>query len=180
LPGRSTSWWASTVPPRAAALAAASDLLGSRLGRVTLATVVPYDGGLEHERVAQAALEREGAAVGRSLRLEILHGRPSRALMDRAVQDGYGLLVIRNDTALAGGKGANLGELAGAGLPVPPGFVVTAEAFLTSMEQGGVRSELHELQAQAAANANRLEELRTGFPPTPPWASTACPSAATT
>jgi hypothetical protein len=30
------------------------------------------------------------------------------------------------DVALVGGKGANLGELRTAGLPIPPGFVVTA------------------------------------------------------
>lgn len=33
------------------------------------------------------------------------------------------------DLARVGGKGANLGELAAAGFPVPPGFVVTAAAF---------------------------------------------------
>ncbi len=32
----------------------------------------------------------------------------------------------RGDTLIAGGKGANLGELTAAGIPVPPGFVVTA------------------------------------------------------
>ncbi|GAA0612131.1 PEP/pyruvate-binding domain-containing protein [Sporichthya brevicatena] len=31
--------------------------------------------------------------------------------------------------ALVGGKGANLGRLAGAGFPVPPGFTVTTEAY---------------------------------------------------
>jgi len=35
----------------------------------------------------------------------------------------------KDDTAVAGGKGANLGEMTSAGLPVPPGFVVTAAAF---------------------------------------------------
>lgn len=34
------------------------------------------------------------------------------------------------DVNKAGGKGANLGELIKAGLPVPPGFVVTAQAYL--------------------------------------------------
>lgn len=34
-----------------------------------------------------------------------------------------------DDVALVGGKGANLGALTTAGLPVPPGFVVTAEAY---------------------------------------------------
>ena len=36
--------------------------------------------------------------------------------------------LSRADVPFAGGKGANLGELAAAGLPVPPGFVVGAPA----------------------------------------------------
>src|SRR4051812_6893673 len=41
-----------------------------------------------------------------------------------------------DQTALpeAGGKGANLGELIKAGLPVPPGFVVTADAYRVHLE----------------------------------------------
>jgi pyruvate,water dikinase len=35
----------------------------------------------------------------------------------------------REDLALAGGKGANLGELVRLGMPVPEGFVVTTEAY---------------------------------------------------
>lgn len=37
--------------------------------------------------------------------------------------------VAANDVALVGGKGANLGEMAGAGFPVPPGFCITVEAY---------------------------------------------------
>jgi pyruvate,water dikinase len=37
--------------------------------------------------------------------------------------------IGRSDLPLAGGKGANLGELSGAGIKVPPGFVVTTVAF---------------------------------------------------
>src|SRR5215217_1470586 len=37
--------------------------------------------------------------------------------------------IRKYDIALAGGKGANLGELRGAGLPVPPGFVLTTAAY---------------------------------------------------
>jgi phosphohistidine swiveling domain-containing protein len=36
--------------------------------------------------------------------------------------------VTAGDVAIAGGKGAHLGELAARGFPVPPGFVVTSEA----------------------------------------------------
>ncbi len=37
--------------------------------------------------------------------------------------------VRRGDVATVGGKGANLGEMTGAGLPVPPGFVITVDAY---------------------------------------------------
>ncbi|MCU0270338.1 MAG: phosphoenolpyruvate synthase [Acidimicrobiales bacterium] len=51
----------------------------------------------------------------------------------------------RDDVDQAGGKGANLGELVNAGLPVPPGFVVTAAAFLRAMAEAGVRDRLTEV-----------------------------------
>src|SRR5262249_28023707 len=37
--------------------------------------------------------------------------------------------IGRGDLALAGGKGANLGEMTRAGFPVPPGFCVTTAAY---------------------------------------------------
>jgi pyruvate,water dikinase len=37
--------------------------------------------------------------------------------------------LSKNDTSIAGGKGASLGEMTKAGLSVPPGFVVLASAF---------------------------------------------------
>ena len=37
--------------------------------------------------------------------------------------------IGRGDIDAAGGKGANLGELTRAGLPVPPGFVVLTDAY---------------------------------------------------
>ncbi len=39
------------------------------------------------------------------------------------------------DVARAGGKGANLGELTRAGLPVPPGFVVGADEAALRKEE---------------------------------------------
>jgi pyruvate,water dikinase len=72
------------------------------------------------------------------------------------------------DTALAGGKGASLGELVGAGLPVPPGFVVSAQAYLASMDEGGVRSEVRDLGARALAASDRPNARESCSPPTPP------------
>ncbi len=47
----------------------------------------------------------------------------------------------RDDVAEVGGKGANLGEMTRAGLPVPPGFVVTVEAFRRFQEATGLDRE---------------------------------------
>ena len=46
--------------------------------------------------------------------------------------------VRRDDLELAGGKGANLGELMGAGFPVPDGFIVSTEAYATVVEEAGL------------------------------------------
>src|SRR5918999_2921330 len=46
--------------------------------------------------------------------------------------------VRRHDLGLAGGKGANLGELVSAGFPVPDGFVVSTAAYDSVAEQVGV------------------------------------------
>ena len=37
--------------------------------------------------------------------------------------------IGRDDLTLAGGKGANLGEMTRAGFPVPPGFCITTAAY---------------------------------------------------
>ena len=46
----------------------------------------------------------------------------------------------KNDVAIAGGKGASLGEMTKAGIPVPPGFVVLASAF--DKFWGGIGTDL--------------------------------------
>jgi pyruvate,water dikinase len=47
-----------------------------------------------------------------------------------------------DDIDTVGGKGASLGELTDAGLPVPPGFVVTAGTYRTFIEEAGIDQEL--------------------------------------
>jgi len=42
--------------------------------------------------------------------------------------------VDKTDIPLVGGKGANLGEMTKAGLPIPPGFIVTAAAYWRVIE----------------------------------------------
>lgn len=53
----------------------------------------------------------------------------------------------RDDVLWAGGKGANLGELTAAGMPVPPGFVIGAPAFGRFMDESGLRARLREMFA---------------------------------
>lgn len=50
--------------------------------------------------------------------------------------------INRTDTAIAGGKGASLGEMTQAGMPVPPGFVVTVEAFEEFLRDADLGVEL--------------------------------------
>ena len=81
----------------------------------------------------------------------------------------------RADVAYAGGKGANLGELTRAGLPVPPGFVVGAPAYATFCDESGLRAQLEKTLAdidvedgaalEAAATAARQAALDAPMPP---------------
>lgn len=68
--------------------------------------------------------------------------------------------VRATDIPLVGGKGANLGELIAAGLPVPGGFCVTAEAYRTAMTP--LREEIAGLLE--AGNHDRLRELVVAAP----------------
>ncbi len=82
--------------------------------------------------------------------------------------------LSKSSGPIVGGKGANLGEMTRAGIPVPPGFVVTTAAFLAALDAGGVREELQRCfaaadveQPQALADAaERMRALvrRAGVP----------------
>ncbi len=62
-----------------------------------------------------------------------------------------------HDTDLVGGKGANLGELTAAGLPVPPGFVVTSEAYHYAIDHAQVAPQL--AAVLAGVNTNTTADL---------------------
>ncbi|KKR31342.1 MAG: Phosphoenolpyruvate synthase [Candidatus Gottesmanbacteria bacterium GW2011_GWC2_39_8] len=44
-----------------------------------------------------------------------------------------------------GGKGANLGEMTSFGIPVPPGFIVTAEAYFDFLEKARLKKRIEDL-----------------------------------
>jgi rifampicin phosphotransferase len=52
-----------------------------------------------------------------------------------------------DDRLLAGGKGANLGELTQAGLPMPPGFVVTTAAYRALVDDREIRETIERLDS---------------------------------
>ncbi|WP_254537270.1 phosphoenolpyruvate synthase [Halomarina litorea] len=77
--------------------------------------------------------------------------------------------VGSDDLGAVGGKGASLGELTGAGLPVPPGFVVSAGTYRSFIEETGIDEDLFTAvdvdsddSSALAAASSRAEELILG------------------
>src|SRR3990167_6528229 len=50
----------------------------------------------------------------------------------------------KDSKAIAGGKGANLAEIFNIGMPVPPGFVVTAQAYEYFIEKAKIKEKIRE------------------------------------
>lgn len=48
----------------------------------------------------------------------------------------------KEDTQLAGGKGASLGEMTAAAIPVPPGFVILSTAFEQFIKETGIAADI--------------------------------------
>ena len=69
--------------------------------------------------------------------------------------------IDRASLSIAGGKAANLGEMARAGLPVPPGFCVTTAAYALVAEGADLEPILVELAATRADDTAHLAELAT-------------------
>jgi len=75
--------------------------------------------------------------------------------------------LTRADVPTVGGKGANLGEMTAAGLPVPPGFVLTIDAYQRFYESNAlgerIPTELKALDADdpaaLEASAKRLRQI---------------------
>jgi pyruvate,water dikinase len=65
----------------------------------------------------------------------------------------------KEDVGIAGGKGANLGELTQAKIPVPPGFVVLASAYFEYLDYNKLRPHIHTiLSATDISDPNQLNE----------------------
>jgi pyruvate,water dikinase len=66
--------------------------------------------------------------------------------------------VGKEDIALVGGKGASLGEMIQAELPVPPGFAVTAPAYRRFLDENGFADKLFKTLELDVNDADALNE----------------------
>jgi nucleotide-binding universal stress UspA family protein len=82
-------------PESRAALDAALRILGSAVGRVTLLSVVPFDGGIDADRDALAMIRGEAERYA-DLRpdVEVRRGHPAAVIAELADHDDYDLVVV--------------------------------------------------------------------------------------
>ena len=67
--------------------------------------------------------------------------------------------IDKDDIPLVGGKGANLGELVKAGIPVPDGFVVTAKAYFDFINSTSIKRKIMtELDGLDVEDSDKLME----------------------
>ncbi|MDR2856016.1 MAG: phosphoenolpyruvate synthase [Methanomicrobiales archaeon] len=68
--------------------------------------------------------------------------------------------IRKEDIASVGGKGASLGEMASIGLPVPPAFVVTSQAFRQFLIESGLENSIFdEIDALNVEDSAALREV---------------------
>jgi len=63
----------------------------------------------------------------------------------------------RTDIPIAGGKGANLGEMFNNSFPVPPGFVIIADAYKDFIKEKGIDKKI--INILSAVDVNNPEAL---------------------
>jgi len=70
--------------------------------------------------------------------------------------------VTKKDIPLVGGKGANLGEMTKARIPVPPGFIITANAYYDFLQRSKVINEIRNLlQPLDPGDSKQLRQVAT-------------------
>ena len=64
--------------------------------------------------------------------------------------------IQKNDIPVAGGKGANLGEMASAGINIPAGFVITADAYRLFVKENNYEKIFTDTLAEAGNDEQKL------------------------
>jgi pyruvate, water dikinase len=68
--------------------------------------------------------------------------------------------VGKKDIASVGGKGANLGELTNSQIPVPPGFIVTSDAYYSFLEETQITEQIQqELKTLNPHDSKQLQQV---------------------
>ena len=67
--------------------------------------------------------------------------------------------IRKHDIALAGGKGANLGELINIGIPVPDGLVVTSKAYTYFLDRSNLADTIRKLLDHLDPNNNEKLQI---------------------
>ncbi|MDI6904142.1 MAG: phosphoenolpyruvate synthase [Candidatus Bathyarchaeia archaeon] len=60
----------------------------------------------------------------------------------------------KTDIPSVGGKNANLGEMINAGIPIPPGFAVTAYSYKKFIEETGISTKIYEIIKETVTDPN--------------------------
>ena len=63
--------------------------------------------------------------------------------------------ITKDDIGIAGGKGANLGEMVHARIPVPPGFIVTATAYFDFIKESNLEKDIRHLLNKLDTNDSK-------------------------
>ena len=70
--------------------------------------------------------------------------------------------VTKEDVSTVGGKGANLGEMTKARIPVPPGFIVTANAYFDFLQKSKITDKIRSLLKPLDSNdSKQLQQIST-------------------
>ncbi len=85
--------------------------------------------------------------------------------------------VGKDDIPQVGGKGANLGEMAKASIPVPPGFIVTSQSYFDFLKKDNA-AENATLNFKQVPAMLKCRDCSTGF--TPQDTSWICPNCQST
>ena len=64
--------------------------------------------------------------------------------------------IHKDDVLIAGGKGANLGEMTAAGIPVPKGFVITADAYREFLKENNIDEIILRVLTEAQTDEQAL------------------------
>jgi pyruvate, water dikinase len=73
--------------------------------------------------------------------------------------------LSKEDVPIAGGKGANLGEMYNSGFPVPPAFVVTTRGFHHFIDKTGIQEQINHMLSKIDINntgelTKKAQEIR--------------------